>query len=54
MTVIAGHVPTYTVRGAERGRIYRGEYGILIDCGAAFDETLGCLCLETGREYYVS
>ena len=54
VTVIAGHVPTYTVRGAERGRIYRGEDGILIDCGAAFDETLGCLCLETGREYYVS
>jgi hypothetical protein len=27
---------------------------IFIDCGAAFDEPLGCLCLENGREYYVS
>lgn len=54
VTVVAGHVPTYTVPGAERGKIYRGDYGILVDCGAAFDEALGCLCLETDREFYVS
>lgn len=53
VTVIAGHVPTYTLPEAERGKIYRGEYGILVDCGAAFDEALGCLCLENGKEYYV-
>lgn len=54
VTVIAGHVPTYEIPGAERGKIYRGDGSILIDCGAAFDEALGCLCLENGREIYVS
>ena len=54
VTLIVGHVPTYTVEGAQSGKIYRSESGtILIDCGAAFDEALGCLCLENGREYYV-
>ncbi len=53
-TIIAGHVPTYTVEGAEHGKIYRGEYGILIDCGAAFGEPLGCLRLEDGKEFYVA
>lgn len=52
VTVIVGHVPTYTVAGAEKGKIYRGEGCILMDCGAAYDEPLGCLCLETGKEYY--
>ncbi len=53
-TVIAGHVPTYKIDGAENGKIYRGEYGILIDCGAAFGEPLGCLRLEDGKEFYVA
>ena len=53
VTVIAGHVPTYTLTGGEGGKIYRGDYGILVDCGAAFDEALGCLCLETDKEIYV-
>lgn len=51
-TVIAGHVPTYKIAGAANGKIYRGEYGILIDCGAAFGEALGCLRLEDGKEFY--
>ena len=45
-TVIVGHVPT-----ASR-RIERGEGSIFIDCGAAEDGALGCLCLENGKEYY--
>ena len=53
VTVIAGHSPTYEVAGAEAGKIYRGEYGILVDCGAAFGEPLGCLRLEDGKEFYV-
>lgn len=52
-TVIAGHTPTYEIDGAENGKIYRGEYGILVDCGAAFGEPLGCLRLEDGKEFYV-
>ena len=45
-TVIVGHVPTAD------GRIVRGEGSIFIDCGAAEDGKLACLCLETGKEYY--
>ena len=53
VTVIAGHVPTYEIEGAERGRIFRGNGSILIDCGAAFDEPLACLRLEDGEEFYI-
>ena len=53
VTIIAGHVPTYTIEGADRGMIYYGENCILIDCGAAYGETLGCLCLDNGKEIYV-
>jgi serine/threonine protein phosphatase 1 len=52
--IIAGHVPTYTVDSAEHGKIYRGEYGYLIDCGAAFGETLGAMRLEDGKKFYIS
>ena len=53
VTIIAGHIPTYEIEGAEKGKIFRGTDSIIIDCGAAFDEALGCLCLETGKEFYV-
>ena len=53
VTIIAGHVPTYTVDGAGNGRIYKGEYGYLIDCGAVFGETLGAMRLEDGKKFYV-
>ena len=54
VTVIAGHVPTYEIAGADRGKIYYGNGSILIDCGAAFDEPLACLRLEDGKEFYVA
>lgn len=54
VTVLAGHVPTYTIAGAEKGKIYHGNGCILLDCGAAYDEPLGCLCLENGREFYIA
>ncbi len=53
-TLIAGHTPTYELDGAENGKIYHGEYGIIVDCGAAFGECLGCLRLEDGKEFYVA
>ncbi len=53
VTLVVGHIPTYSIEGAQRGRIYKGEGCIFIDCGAAFGESLGCLCLENGKEYYV-
>ena len=54
VTVIAGHVPTYMIEGADRGKIYYGEGSIIIDCGAAFGEPLACLCLDNGKEYYIN
>lgn len=53
VTLIVGHLPTYEIPDADKGLIYYGEGSIDIDCGAAFGEKLGCLCLDNGREYYV-
>ena len=53
VTIVAGHVPTYEIDGAERGKIFRGEGSVMINCGAAFDEPLACLRLEDGKEFYV-
>ena len=44
--VIVGHTPT------KSGKIERGEGSIFLDCGVAEGGKLGCLCLETGKEYY--
>ena len=54
VTVIAGHVPTYLIEGADHGKIFYGEGSIIIDCGAAFGEPLACLCLDNGKEYYIN
>ncbi|MBR2388724.1 MAG: metallophosphoesterase [Clostridia bacterium] len=53
-TIIFGHTPTYEIEGGKNGKIFHsGNNSIAIDCGAAYDEPLGCLCLETLEEYYV-
>ena len=56
---IVGHVPTFILRGYpdEPATIWRSPNGRIIDvdCGAAFPSRggrLGCLCLETGEEFY--
>lgn len=58
---VVGHVPTFLIRGtrSEPASIWRSPDGRLIDvdCGAVFGGAggrLGCLCLETREEYYVS
>lgn len=50
-TIIVGHTPTSEFGGD--GRIVHGDGKIFIDCGAAHGKSLGCLCLETGEEFYV-
>ena len=45
-TVVVGHVPT------KSGKIERGAGSIFMDCGACEGGRLGCLCLETGEEFY--
>ena len=53
-TIIFGHTPTYEIAGGKNGKIFYGDNNsIAIDCGVAFDGTLGCLCLDNGEEYYV-
>lgn len=46
-TLVVGHVPTAS------GKIERKGGVIYLDCGASRGGRIGCLCLETGEEYYV-
>ncbi len=51
--LVTGHTPTALIDPRSRGRIWRGNNHIAIDCGAVFLGTLGCLCLDTLEEFYV-
>ena len=51
--LVTGHTPTVMIDPAYRGRIWRGNRHIAIDCGAVFFDTLGCLCLDTMERIYV-
>lgn len=50
---ITGHTPTHTIAPEYKGRIWQGNGHIAIDCGAAYGGRLGCLCLDTMKEFYV-
>ena len=52
--VVTGHTPTYYIDKSAKGRIWKGNHHIALDCGAVFLGTLGCLCLDTFEEFYVS
>ena len=52
--LITGHTPTIFLGQEYRGRMYRENNHIDIDCGAVYCGVLGCLCLETLEEFYVS
>lgn len=49
-TIVVGHTPTTEFN---KGAIYQTSAAVNIDCACAFDGRLGCLCLDTGREFYV-
>lgn len=51
--IITGHTPTHLIDTAYRGKIWKGNNHIVIDCGAVFGNSLGCLCLDTMEEFYV-
>ncbi len=53
-TLIVGHVRTEELPDADEGMIYYGEGSIYLDCGAGRSGRLACLCLDNGKEYYVS
>ena len=53
VTFITGHTPTAFIDPAFRGKIWRGNGHVAIDCGAVFDGgRLGCICLDTMEEIY--
>ena len=49
---VTGHTPTELIDEAYRGRIWKGNNHVAIDCGAVFGNPLGGTCLETGEEFY--
>ncbi len=52
VTIVVGHIPTGKIEGAQKGKIYKGQGCIFIDCGAGMGDNLGCLRLEDGKEFY--
>lgn len=51
--IVTGHTPTGLIDENSKGRIWKGNNHIAVDCGAVFGNPLGCLCLDTMEEYYV-
>ena len=51
-TLIVGHVPTCDLPEGDAGRIYYGNGSICMDCGAEKGYPIGCLCLDTLKEFY--
>lgn len=52
MYFVTGHTPTALIDPVYRGRIYQKNNHIAIDCGSVFKNPLGCICLDTGEEFY--
>ena len=51
--IIVGHIPTFAICENMRGKIYRSNNNIAIDCGMGHGCRLGCLCLDTDEEFYI-
>ena len=52
--IVTGHTPTALIDYTSKGKILEINNHIAIDCGAVFNGTLGCICLDTLEKYYVS
>ena len=50
--LVTGHTPTGLIDEASAGRIWKKNNHIAVDCGAVFGNPLGCICLDTGEEFY--
>ena len=50
---ITGHTPTGLIDRSHKGKIYKSNNHIAIDCGAAFGLPLGCIRLDDMKEFYV-
>ena len=53
MTIVTGHTLIGLIDPAYKGRIWKGNRHIAVDCGAVFGNPLGCICLDTMEEIYI-
>jgi len=53
ITLVTGHTPTELIDKNFKGKIWKGNNHIAVDCGAVFGNPLGCICLDTMEEFYV-
>ena len=51
--LVTGHKPTVEINPGSKGKIFKLNNHIAMDCGAAYGLPLGCLCLDTMEEFYV-
>ncbi len=51
--IVTGHTPTAFIDADYKGKIFKKNNHIAIDCGAVFGNPLGCICLDTLEEFYV-
>ena len=51
--LVTGHTPTINIGEEYKGRIYRANGHIALDCGAGYDISLGCIRLDDFKEFYV-
>jgi len=51
--LVTGHTPTININEEYKGKIYRANGHIAIDCGAGYGMPLGCIRLEDFKEFYV-
>ena len=51
--IVTGHTPTGFIDPKSKGKIWRENNHIAIDCGAVFGNPLGLICLDNFEEYYV-
>ena len=52
--LVTGHTPTGLIDPSFAGRIWKMNHHIAVDCGAVFGNPLGCICLDTGEEFYAA
>ncbi len=52
-TLVVGHTPTVEINPSSKGKIWKLNGTIAIDCGAAYGLPLGCLRLDDMEEFYV-
>ena len=51
--LVTGHTPTINIGEEYRGKIFKGNGHIAIDCGAGYGFPLGCIRLDDFKEFYV-